>query len=145
MVAHEQNRPPRNNPQTRTILNFIHDVGIQIVLQPIDIDTVLPGITIENGGIVFDETLPFEPGDLLHESGHLAVVPNNQLGTIGGIYGLPAEEMMSIGWSYAAALHLGLNPFARSRTRRRGLPAHVALDRRVNNMRREPRQSRTRS
>lgn len=89
---------------------------------------------------------------------------------------------MSISWSYAAALHLGLDPsvvfqangyprgsqspldnFAndqfiglpmlqwagltadlaraceRSRTGRRALPAHVAMDRRVNHLRQEPR------
>lgn len=49
MPAPEQISSSLNDPHTRAILEFVHDIGIQIVLQPIHIDTVLPGITIDNG------------------------------------------------------------------------------------------------
>ena len=51
------------------------------------------------------------PGDLLHEAGHLAVIPtveraqlHENVGDNGGF------EMAAIAWSYAASLHLGLAP-----------------------------------
>ena len=51
------------------------------------------------------------PGNVLHEAGHLAVAtPQGRAGMDRDAGKDAAEEMMAIGWSYAAALHLGLDP-----------------------------------
>lgn len=71
--------------------------------------TLLPGILVENGILVIDESRLTFPGDLLHEAGHLAVMTPEErasahpdIGDDGGF------EMAAIAWSYAAAIHIGL-------------------------------------
>jgi hypothetical protein len=50
-------------------------------------------------------------GDLLHEAGHLAVMsPKRRWAARGRFDSGMAEEMMAQAWSYAAALHLGIDP-----------------------------------
>lgn len=73
--------------------------------------TVLPGITVERGTVVVDTGRAHHPGDVLHEAGHLAVLPAAERAAVGGrIAATPAEEMSAIAWSYAAAVHLALPP-----------------------------------
>ncbi len=55
------------------------------------------------------------PGDLLHEAGHLAMLAPDQRRTFGaadGPAGLDMRqlEVQAIAWSYAAALHLAIDP-----------------------------------
>ena len=55
------------------------------------------------------------PGDLLHEAAHIAVVPLAERPylegeNIGNRKDSDAEEMMSIAWSFAACIHLDINP-----------------------------------
>jgi len=51
------------------------------------------------------------PGDMLHEAGHLAVaVPERRRTLHLDIGQNGTEEMMAIAWSYAAALHIGIDP-----------------------------------
>ncbi|HET7897102.1 MAG TPA: hypothetical protein VFL47_05520, partial [Flavisolibacter sp.] len=50
-----------------------------------------------------------------HEAGHLAVIPTSDRKTLDGPAiakrkDAPAEEMMAIAWSYAACLHLRIDP-----------------------------------
>ena len=42
----------------------------------IDEIAVLPGITVDDGALVLDRDKLMYPGDLLHEAGHLAVMPS---------------------------------------------------------------------
>lgn len=93
------------------IAAFLRDIGLVVAAGPATHDTVVPGIRIEGGALVVDEPAMSFPGDLLHEAGHLAVVPPaRRAGLTGAGDADPAEEMMAIGWSYAAALHLGIDP-----------------------------------
>jgi len=86
-------------------------VGLQIRTGAVDRGTFVPGITVERGAIVFDPTTMTYPGDLLHEAGHLAVKPPAQRAEATVDMGSdPAEEMMAIAWSYAAALGIGIPP-----------------------------------
>jgi hypothetical protein len=68
-----------------------------------------------NGEIVVDmEKLKYY-GDILHEAGHIAVVPAKERSTlnekdIAKREQRDAEEMMVIAWSYAACVHLELMP-----------------------------------
>jgi len=69
---------------------------------------------MENGSLVIDLDKLLYPGDILHEAGHLATMTpavretmsdnleNNDLHKGG--------EIMALGWSYAACLHLKLDP-----------------------------------
>ena len=100
-----------SDPVTERIARFIRGIGLRIRHGEIAGPTILPGIFIDHGAIVVDEARLRFPGDLLHEAGHLAVVPPRRRQEIHGNAGSdPAEEMMAIAWSYAAALHIGLDP-----------------------------------
>jgi hypothetical protein len=101
---------PRD-PIIAKILEFLSSIGLQVTLGATSQQTFLPGIDIQNGVLMIDESKLLYPGDLLHEAGHLALLPsaeraqvNSDAGNDGGI------EMAAIAWSYAAALHLGLSP-----------------------------------
>jgi hypothetical protein len=96
---------------TDRIVAFLRGIGLTVGAGEVAGPTILPGILVEHGGILFDhEKLRF-PCDLLHEAGHLAVVPPERRAAMHRDVGSdPAEEMMTIAWSYAAALHLGIDP-----------------------------------
>jgi hypothetical protein len=104
------------NPLTRQIAEFLTDIGLEVIPRRLDENTFLSGIFIEHGKIFVDETKLEFPGDLLHEAGHLAALPKDLRGRVNDEITLPAEfnidaiEAAAIAWSYAAALHLGLNP-----------------------------------
>jgi hypothetical protein len=106
---------PFGNPVTRSIALFLQDIGITVRAAELSDPTFLPGIRIDAGDLIVDESKLRYPGDLLHEAGHLAVAEPARRAMItdkiepteeqrGG------EEMAAIAWSYAAAIHLGLDP-----------------------------------
>lgn len=100
---------------TTTIIEFVRSIGIPIRIGVISGDTVLPGISIESGGLVIDPETLLYPGDILHEAGHIAVAPPEIRRTMDGALDPKkdleiAGELMAIPWSYAACLHLGLAP-----------------------------------
>jgi hypothetical protein len=70
---------------------------------------------IVNGEMVIDESRLSYPGDLLHEAGHLAVTApelrGNLCGNVAdGDQDNGGNEMAAMAWSFAAALHLGIDP-----------------------------------
>jgi len=74
-------------------------------------DTFLPGIHTVSGILRVDVAKLQWPGDLLHEGGHLALLtPDQRLHTHGDVGDDGGDEMGAIAWSYAAALHLQLDP-----------------------------------
>ncbi len=96
---------------TDTIVHFLRSIGLTVHERTITDATVLPGITVNQGELVVDRGKLLYPGDLLHEAGHLAVLPEAErsllqqnVGDDGGM------EMAAIAWSYAAAIHLSLPP-----------------------------------
>jgi hypothetical protein len=92
------------------IIRFLLDIGFQIGEIELSQQTFLPGITVDRGTILIDESKLLYPGDLLHEAGHLAVIPAERRIRVEGDVGKKAaEEMMAIAWSYAAVVHLGLD------------------------------------
>jgi hypothetical protein len=96
---------------TEKIAAFLQEIGLDIRPGAIDQGPIFQGIKVERGVLIYDaEQLPF-PGDLLHEAGHLAVKsPDARRHADANMGYDPAEEMMAISWSYAAALHLGIPP-----------------------------------
>lgn len=97
------------------IIDFIRTIGIEVEESPIKEATFLPGILIKNGGLQIDRKRLLCPGDILHEAGHLAVMPaSNRQQSYGNIgeqqdaSTAGGEEMMAISWSYAALRYLQL-------------------------------------
>lgn len=95
---------------------FIRSIGISVTERNIGEDTFLPGILICEGGILIDKERLQSPGDVLHEAGHIAVIPAAERSALCGadIAIRPeraAEEMMAIAWSYAACIHLNIDPY----------------------------------
>jgi hypothetical protein len=99
------------DPTTTKIVNFLVEIGLEVKAAVLEEETFLPGILIDHGALVVDEEKLAHPGDLLHEAGHLAVLPAEQRQRVQKDAGKKAgEEMMAIAWSYAALVHLGLDP-----------------------------------
>lgn len=94
---------------------FLTCIGLSVKYQTLDDTTFLPGIYVANGVIQIDKEKLLYPGDLLHEAGHLALLPPaERLQITGNIE--PDEnkqnsmEMGVICWSWAALVHLQLDP-----------------------------------
>jgi hypothetical protein len=99
------------DPLTTTIADFLRSIGLDVASGALEGDGAVPGIRIEQGTLVVDEPRLRFPGDLLHEAGHLAVAePSRRATMTGDAASDGGEEMAAIAWSYAAALHLGVDP-----------------------------------
>lgn len=99
-----------------TCVQFLNEIGIETIYRKISNKSFLPGLLINNGAIIIDkETLEY-PGDILHEAGHIAVVPANDRPRLSE-RNIPTrkdreqEEIMAIAWSYAACMYLLIDPF----------------------------------
>jgi len=98
---------------TGHIVDFLRGIGFEVVRATFDADVegVVPGVLIDRGTLVVDADRLRRPGDLLHEAGHLAILePEVRARTSGTAGADGGHEMAAIAWSYAAALHLGLDP-----------------------------------
>lgn len=101
--------------QTHAILHFLKSIGIAARRGVISDQSFLPGVEIVNGGIVYDENLLTYPGDLLHEAGHIALIPGENRAQLCGNatdqqFTDGGEEMVVMLWSYAAAIATGIPP-----------------------------------
>ncbi len=103
------------NTQTERMAAFIRAIGIDVIETALTEETFIPGIYIAEGKLLVDEAHLLYPGDLLHEAGHIALIPANQrkyatdnvenIEEIGDAY-----EVESIAWSWAAVVELGIDP-----------------------------------
>lgn len=95
---------------------FINSIGLETVFCSLtNEDCFLPGLFISNGKILIDKDRLKYPGDIIHEAGHLAVIPSAERSTISGTdiaqrSDAATEEMMAIAWSYAVCKHLAVDP-----------------------------------
>lgn len=92
------------------MIAFIEGIGIAVAPGPVPDDSFLPGLTVRDGGIVYDPARLAYPGDLLHEAGHIAVCDPATRATLCTVSSDPGEEMAAIAWSYAAARALEIDP-----------------------------------
>lgn len=95
------------------IVAFLAGIGLPPRAATLDGDTFLPGIRITRGELVYDPARIAWPADLLHEAGHIALVPAAHRAALDDA--LSAEqhfehggEVESIAWSYAASVRLAL-------------------------------------
>lgn len=103
------------DPVANTIGSFLNAIGIAVVPTTLVAGTFLPGILVQNGKLLVDETELTYPGDLLHEAGHLAVAQGSVRPSLSGEVLIPgadmdAVEVQATAWAYAALTHLGLDP-----------------------------------
>ena len=96
------------------MLVFIKEIGLEYNFETIEKDTFLPGLDFRAGVLLIDLDKLLYPGDILHEAGHLACMPPDIRKTMSGDLENnnlnQGGEMMAIAWSYAACLHLGIEP-----------------------------------
>lgn len=93
------------------MLSFLETIGLPVREAELGEGDFLPGVRIEKGELLFDRGTLRWPGDLLHEAGHLALLPKARDPDAGGKLNVaPAEEMAVLAWSYAAAVAAGVDP-----------------------------------
>ncbi|HEX4137515.1 MAG TPA: hypothetical protein VHY84_23100 [Bryobacteraceae bacterium] len=99
------------NRVTKQIIDFLVSIGIRVVSAEVLTGAFLPGIRVDRGTLIVDESRLDWPGDLLHEAAHLAMAPVSRREGMGENAGDDGgEELGAIAWSWAAAIHLGLDP-----------------------------------
>lgn len=97
---------------TQQMVTFLREVvGLTVIEDSLADQTFLPGLTLRGAALVYDPKQLRYPGDLLHEAGHLAVIPSavresNDPALIQ--QALDDAEVAAIAWSYAAICYLGL-------------------------------------
>lgn len=105
-----------NEELVHKMTQFVNEIGINISFGVIPKEKeFLPGICIHKGGLLIDFVSLTNPGDILHEAAHLAVAKSSDRLLMDGVLETntdksAGEEMMAIAWSYAAALHLKIDP-----------------------------------
>jgi hypothetical protein len=105
----------RNGEIASRILAFLREIGLPVTQGGVNDETFLPGIEVVGGGLVVDDRKLLYPGDLLHEAGHLAVSPAESRPHLSGKVDVNGEkpqlvELEAMLWSYAACIHLGIDP-----------------------------------
>lgn len=93
------------------ITAFLRSIGLDVREQVLERETFLPRVSIDRGAVVFDRERLAYPGDLLHEAGHVAFTPAAERASLSAAstFDLGLDHA-AIAWSYAALLHLGLEP-----------------------------------
>ncbi|MDB5695397.1 MAG: hypothetical protein JWN21_940 [Sphingomonas bacterium] len=99
-----------DHPATARILTFLTDIGIPVAAEALGQDTLLSAITVRHGTVVFDPDRLTQPGDLLHEAGHVAVSDPAVRTARAEVADDAGEEMAAIAWSWAAAQAIGIEP-----------------------------------
>jgi len=96
------------------ILSFLDRIGLVYKLTEIDGQTFLPGLKLSEGTLIIDINKLLYPGDILHEAGHLACMPpeirQSMSDDLASSDLHQGGEMMAIAWSYAACIHLNIDP-----------------------------------
>jgi hypothetical protein len=91
-------------------LAFLDEIGIEVDWLDGADAQLLDGLAIVNGRLLIDPGTDVWPGDLLHEAGHIAVADPELRPTLGPLEADPTDEMMAIGWSWAAAKVCEMQP-----------------------------------
>lgn len=103
------------NHYIKLFCKFLHSIGINTIEKEFEGASFLPGLKIENGNLLIHREQLLYPGDILHEAGHIAVTTaagrsclNNNV--IENNPDKEGDEMAVMLWTYAACLHLKIDP-----------------------------------
>ncbi|MBK8556061.1 MAG: hypothetical protein IPL65_09985 [Lewinellaceae bacterium] len=101
--------------QILKIVAFIESIGINVQEGQVSAQSFLPGVEIVQGALVYDANALHYPGDLLHEAGHIALVPGHLRKQLSGnVTDLKltdgGEEMGVMLWTYAACCFMKISP-----------------------------------
>ena len=96
------------DPDIQTMAAFLGEIGIPVIAASSLLPANFPGLDIQYGCVLVDESRVVYSGDILHEAGHIAATEPSarkvlRLEPTGG------EELSTMAWSYAAAMHLGFS------------------------------------
>ena len=97
-----------SDPLVIKLVEFVRSIGIEVESCPIDWKSRFPGLDIRCGCVLVDESRLIHPGNILHEAGHIAVHDPTRRSQ-SKFLPTKGEELGALAWSYAAALHLGLD------------------------------------
>jgi hypothetical protein len=97
------------------IIAFLEEIQLPVSEGVVPPDSFLPGLRISQGGVIFDRASLRWPGDLLHEAGHIAVMPSALRPSLSDALDSESEvphggEVEALAWAYAALVHLELHP-----------------------------------
>lgn len=96
-----------------TIVSFLETIGIPVHERKLMDTCFLPGIFMDRGKLLVDTRQLKYAGDMLHEAGHIAVMPPSaRRERIGDAGADQAEEIAAHAWSYAAAVYCDIPPEA---------------------------------
>lgn len=87
--------------------SFLEGIGIPVIPASSLLPANFPGLDIQHGCVLVDESRAVHPGDILHEAGHIAMTEANARKAL-RVTPTGGEELSTLAWSYAAATHLGL-------------------------------------
>jgi hypothetical protein len=90
------------------LVSFVRSIGIEVHSCPIVWKSRFPGLDIQAGAVLVDESRLIHPGNILHEAGHIAVHEPTRR-SHPKFSPTKGEEMGALAWSYAAVVHLGLS------------------------------------
>lgn len=119
MPGRHPERVLSNNKVRVTLLSnlvaFLGKIGIEAAPGAVRPGSFLPGIRVVGGTLIYDDATLAWPGDLLHEAGHIAVVPSALRSRLSDGLELDAfienaSEIEATAWAFAAVCHLGLDP-----------------------------------
>ena len=93
------------------ISEFLRGLGLRVEERAIARETLVAGVDIVGGTLVVDAPRLCMPADVLHEAAHILLTPAAERAALHNpLVSSPAEEMSAIAWTWAAALHLQIDP-----------------------------------
>lgn len=113
MLGADPLQAPERVALARRIVAFLRGIGLEVTEAEVPADSFLPGLRIVQGGLQVDLDQLRWPGDLLHEAGHLAMVPAalraHMDDALAELPPVPhGGEIEATAWAWAALRHLQL-------------------------------------
>ncbi|WP_235514722.1 hypothetical protein [Acidovorax sp. Root217] len=113
MLGADPLQAPERVALARRIVAFLRGIGLEVTEAEVPADSFLLGLRIVQGGLQVDLDQLRWPGDLLHEAGHLAVVPAalraHMDDALAELPPVPhGGEIEATAWAWAALRHLQL-------------------------------------
>jgi len=91
-------------PHLQEIVDAVRSVGVPVIKTTVPDDCLLPGVLIDRGQLLVDESKLAHAGDVAHDAAHIAVMtPEQRARAVGTLPPDPAQEIVAHAWCYALA------------------------------------------